>query len=334
METWWITSAPWIRVFLALVFLLAGVSKLRHRDRFAAALGALGIVHPVPRKSLEIVVPLVEAGIGAWLVSGWKPISSTLTASVGLVTLTGALVALRKTGYTGSCGCFVGDDGPVGGRQIARNGGLVGLSLLAALGAYRATGAAEAPSSPWEWSMDITATGAVLLLGGYLLLGRRVGLETTTDSAAGARGAHDPSVRRSAESAEPPSPNTEVVTPMEWKDQSGEDIVLGQPKADAQLVVFAKGGCPGCIRDRDILNRLQGQMPMELETVIVCGGDLEATKGFASAVRPPVRVVADPRWRTAVGWQVKTTPFSVLVDRQGYVRARGKLGAVLSLLKD
>jgi len=261
----------WLRALLGFVFLLAAVSKLRDARAFSAALRALGIERP----AFRIGVPLAEAVLGLWLWTGWAPRVSAVTASAVLVFLTLVLIHLRRTGYTGTCGCFIGDDGPVSTLQIVRNAILFVLSLCAGLGAVPA----------------LFAAGAVL--PALVLWGRRF----------------------------------KVAPRIELTDLAGEPVVLGQPKGDAQLVVFAMGRCPGCLRDRDLLNRLR---PPALEAVIVCGGDLEAAKEFASEVRPPVRVVADPRWRAAVAWQVTTTPFSALVDRNGHVRARGNLTSTLS----
>jgi hypothetical protein len=292
MHAWLIIGIPWLRALLGCVFLLAAVSKLRDAGGFAAALGALGIERPVFRESLKIGVPLAEAGLGLWLWAGWSPLFSAATAAVVLILLTAVLLRLRRAGYTGTCGCFIGDRGGVGASQIVRNAFLFVLSLWVGLGAYVAPG----PSPSWEQILLAAVAATVLMVT------RRVR-----------------------------APATEVAPRLELTDLAGERVVLGQPDGDAQLVVFAMGRCPACCRDRDLLNHMPEPSPM-LETVIVCGGDLEATKEFASVIRPPVRVVADPRWEAAVAWQVTTTPFSALVDRHGHVRARGKLAATLSLL--
>jgi peroxiredoxin len=314
MHTWLITSTPWLRALLGFIFLLAAVSKLRDARGFAAALGALGIERPAFRESLKIGVPLAEAGLGLWLWTGWSPLFSAVTASVVLVLLALVLVHLRRTGYTGTCGCFIGDNGAVGALQIVRNSILFVLSLWVGLGAFVIPDPFRPTSPSWERLPLLAVMATMVMLGAYVLMTRKArvprGLEIF---------------------AEPAAPPTEVTLRMELTDLAGERVVLGRPKGDAQLVVFAKGRCPGCLRDRDLLNRLPAQ-PLAFETVIVCGGDLEETKEFASEVRLPVRVVADPRWRTAAAWQVTTTPFSVLVDNHGHVRARGKLTSALSLL--
>lgn len=341
IHTWLFIGTPWLRAFLGSAFLLAAVSKLRDPRGFAAVLGALGLERPAFGESLKLGVPLAEAGLGIWLWTGWSPLYSAVTAAFVLVLLTLVLLKLRRGGYRGTCGCFIGDRGGVSTLTIVRNAILFGLSLLAGLGAYVAPRPYGSTSPSSEELPLLAVMATVAALGAYIFLtsNARVRRTAATDAASSAGGSlwsgpgleSPPLGRGFGVFAEATGPPTEVALRMELTDLAGARVVLGRPKGDAQLVVFAKGRCPGCRRDRDLLNHLPVRPPM-LEAVIVCGGDLADAKEFASEVRPPVRVVADPRWRTAIAWQVTTTPFSVLVDQHGHVQARGQLASALSLL--
>lgn len=345
MHSWFITGTPWLRALLGFVFLLAAVSKLRDPEGFAAVVDALGFVRPPFRESLKVGVPLAEAGLGIALWTGWSPLCSAVTAAVVLVLLTVVLLKLRLAGYTGTCGCFIGARGGVGTLTIVRNAVLFVLSVWAGLGAYVAQSSFRLTSTSWERPPLLALVATLVAIGGYVLLtpkARVVHEASAPGPAASPEGIlpkhlgrptpeSNPSGRGFGIFGEAAAPLTEVVPRIELTDLAGARVVLGRPKGNAQLVIFAKGRCPGCRRDRDIVNRLPVRSPM-FETVIVCGGDLEETKEFASEVSPPVRVVADPRWRTAIAWQVTTTPFSVVIDHHGRVRRRGHLASALSLL--
>lgn len=306
------TGTPWLRALLGFVFLFAAVSKVRDPAGFGGVLGALGIECPSAREGLKVGVPLAEAGLGLWLWTAWRPVVSATTAGVVLVLLTLVLVKLRRVNYTGACGCFPGEGRGVGTLTLARNVVLIMACVWAGLGAYVDPGANGFTSPSVDGLPLLGGIATVVALGAYAILTRR-----------------DP--RPGADATDEAASQSELVPPVERTDLAGARVVLGRPKSEAQLVVFAKGGCPGCIRDREVLNRLLVR-PLTCEIFIVCGGDLQATTEFASEVRMPIRVVADPRWRTAVAWRVTTTPFTVLVDRHGRVQARGPLSSALTLL--
>jgi hypothetical protein len=311
MNGWLISSIPWLQALLGSVFVLAAMSKLHDARGFRAALGALGVERRKPRERLRFAVALAEAALGVWLWAGWAPSHSAATAATLLALLLAVLLKLRRAGYTASCGCFIGESSVVGPVPIARNGALVLLALGLGLGVYLAQRAGTEPETAWERLPLLGGISTVILLGALMFLKRDAPVPgALTSDIAGL---------------------SEVVPGTVLTDMTGARLVLGRPKGEAQLVVFAKGRCPGCRRDRDLLNRLATRLRM-FETVIVCGGDLEETKEFAAEVEPAIRVVADPAWRTAIAWQVTTTPFSMLVGGHGRVRARGELASSLSLL--
>lgn len=354
MHTWLITGTPWLRRVLGGVFLFAAVSKIRDSGKFAAAIDALGVESPAFRTTLKIVVPLAEAGLGIWLWTGWNPLYAGVTALALLVLLTVALINLRRKGYRGTCGCFPGDAGAVGAAQIGRNASLVVLALWLLLAASIDPSPSGSAAPPLDELALLAGMAGVLAPGAYILRRREArsplgGKGDSTSSTEPRREAPPPGggilessgrptfeprpqQNRLEGPGEASVPAREVAPRMEWTDLGGERVEVGRPQGDAQLVVFANGRCPGCRQDREHLNRLSPR-PRAFEAIIVCGGDLEKAKEFASHVRPPVRVVADPHWRTALAWRVPETPFSVLVDHHGHVRARGTLLSTLSLLE-
>ena len=282
-------------------------------------LDALGLEARAFRGALARIVPLAEAGLGLWLLSGWSAVFSGAAAAVVLLGFTAVLLKLQRQGYTGTCGCFVTSRGRVGSMAIVRNLVLVALCLLVATASSVAQEAFDSTPSFVRPSTMLVAMSIVVPLVLYVSLASHfstIAVPTPAPSVPSRLVGHV---------------ETEIADRVEMLDLAGARIVLGRPKARSQLVVFAMGRCPGCRRDRDILNRLDIR-GSNCEVVIVCGGKLAETYEFASDVRPPVRIVADPQWQAARAWKGPTTPFSVFLDQEGRVRSRGELTDALSLL--
>jgi hypothetical protein len=104
-----------LRVVVALVFLVAGLLKSTERTQAQSSLlEAVGIEAEGARRLLVRALPVLEVGLGIWLLSGWRPIAA-VGASTGLL-VAFALVLSRAllTGHDGSCGCFGSKSGRVG----------------------------------------------------------------------------------------------------------------------------------------------------------------------------------------------------------------------------
>jgi methylamine dehydrogenase accessory protein MauD len=110
---------------------------------------------------------------------------------------------------------------------------------------------------------------------------------------------------------------------LELEDLTGEPVSVGRPRgAAAQLIVFAKNTCPKCKIALELLRSFTSEHA-PLQTIVVCGGDHAAIRDCASQVRSPLTAVADVQWEGAKAWQVSRMPFGVVLDADGFVRARG-----------
>ena len=115
------------RVFIGLVLLWAGISKVR--DRNWAATTA-----PIMQLPLEVLrfVPFVELVVGAACVAQIPFAAATANGLlIGYLVLT---INLAQRGADAPpCACFGARAEPVGWRTVARNIGLVAVSIVSVL---------------------------------------------------------------------------------------------------------------------------------------------------------------------------------------------------------
>ena len=115
-------------VVLGAVLLVSGAAKLAAGPRWAAQAAALGS----PAVAVP-VVPWLELGLGALLVTGVWRAEVALAAAVMLGAFTLLLVLRLAQGRRPPCACFgAWSTRPVGPGSVARNVVLIALALLAA----------------------------------------------------------------------------------------------------------------------------------------------------------------------------------------------------------
>lgn len=117
------------RVFLAIIFLIAGIPKIFAGKALSNSARALGVESRSGVAAVRIGVPIAETAIGIWLLAGFYPAAASFTAAAMLTVFTYALVQLRKREADG-CACFVWDDGRVGVGHLVRNLVLVTVALF------------------------------------------------------------------------------------------------------------------------------------------------------------------------------------------------------------
>ena len=300
-------AAQWGRAIVGTALLMAAASKAANGGPFRAALQWLGIHSSSSIRRVEWIVILAEALLGLWIISAWAPRASAFVASLALALLTLVLLRLKLRGYLGSCGCLGFNQIGIGYGAFLRN--LVLFGIAVSLSAFE-------PSQQ--------GTSSLLSIGSLPIL---VAIIATTAFAAITSRDRNPTLDGKTDSIAA----AEIAREMNAVDLAGAPIVVGRSQLNAQLVVFAKGRCPGCRRDRDVLNNLV-EWPPQLEAVIVCGGNIEETHEFSAEVKSHVRVVADPQWQIAIAWGVSTTPYAVLLNGDGHIRRRGQLLAALNTI--
>jgi hypothetical protein len=142
----WIVSA--LQIVLALVFVGAGAAKALRPEEFVAALRLSHLPGPVALFT-AVVVPSLEVLLAFWLILATPD-------RLPVAFLAGAALLLAFTGWMGwvearrlhvRCGCFGADGGEVGPRTIARNVGLLALTLVGWFASSRVASPLPGPSA-------------------------------------------------------------------------------------------------------------------------------------------------------------------------------------------
>ncbi|HEU4454565.1 MAG TPA: MauE/DoxX family redox-associated membrane protein [Longimicrobium sp.] len=135
-----------LRIFLGLLFVIAGLTKLLppdHRYLFEMAVSAHGLLPPAAVVWVAWLLPLFEIVLGAALVAGWRPRLAAPAAAVLLFGFLGLMFTAYFTGVQADCGCF-GFGEPIGRWTLARTGALLLVAIVVSVGAWRRRGAAPA----------------------------------------------------------------------------------------------------------------------------------------------------------------------------------------------
>lgn len=116
-------------VIVAIVLLVAGVTKLARSSLWRAQSGELGIPARV-----AVAVPFVELGVGALLMVQLQRHVLAWVAVALFVAFTGMLALRLAQGKRPPCACFGSlTSKPIGAGHIVRNVVLIGLAALAAV---------------------------------------------------------------------------------------------------------------------------------------------------------------------------------------------------------
>jgi hypothetical protein len=115
------------RIVLALVLVVAAVSKLRARRTSCAVTSA--VLGDRWGPVVTAALPWVEFGVAFMLVAWWGPIPGIVAA---ILVLGFTAVLVRANARHVPCACFGGAaDAPPGGGAILRNGALLALAIVA-----------------------------------------------------------------------------------------------------------------------------------------------------------------------------------------------------------
>ncbi len=122
-----VTTAAWL---LAAVFAIAATTKLRDPLGTRRSLGDFGLPNP---RLLALFLPATELATALLLVV--NPRLGGQCAVALLVAFTTLIVGRLMAGHHDACGCFgTWSRRPLSWRDLARNGLLIALSVIAALG--------------------------------------------------------------------------------------------------------------------------------------------------------------------------------------------------------
>ncbi|HSK28308.1 MAG TPA: MauE/DoxX family redox-associated membrane protein [Jiangellales bacterium] len=161
------------RFVLAGVFLLAGVTKLRHPAGFRAAVANYQVLPTPVVAPVAVALPWLEVVVGLALLLGVLIVPVAVLAAVVLVAFAAGIGINVRRGRTIGCGCGLARRQQVSHRLVVRNGVLAVAGVVVALAP---AGALALWPGPWVRAgsvTDLDALGvlvATLAVGGLALL--------------------------------------------------------------------------------------------------------------------------------------------------------------------
>ena len=126
-----------LRVAMGGAFVYAGYIKLSEPwQLFAANIADYEVVPMWAAKFLAHTFPWFEVVLGLLLMTGRWFRCSTVTTSLLLLFFVGLMVHAKLGGKQINCGCF-GSDEPISWKTFVRDGGMLAVSLVLTLMAFR-----------------------------------------------------------------------------------------------------------------------------------------------------------------------------------------------------
>ncbi|HVA88781.1 MAG TPA: MauE/DoxX family redox-associated membrane protein [Chloroflexota bacterium] len=107
------TIALAFRLFLAVVFLIAGGSKLAHANLFVTTVQGYKMLPDSLVRPFGLALPWIETLLALYLLVGLFTRLAAVATSALIVMFLLALGVQLAHGHTGDCGCVVGIDNPV-----------------------------------------------------------------------------------------------------------------------------------------------------------------------------------------------------------------------------
>jgi peroxiredoxin len=313
------------RLVLAVLFVVAGWSKLLDRAGTRRAVGDFG-VPPVLVGPVAVGLPIVELVVGVGMVpaltAGWSAIGA-ITLLVVFISAIGVSLA---RGRRPQCRCFGQvHSSAVGATTLVRNVALAAVAAIVLGGVVTgrnpelATLAAGVPGTGWL----VAAVGAVLIavvvIEGWFIVNlmRQQGrLLLRLDALEAAGPAH----RHHLGQPEPGLAAGSVAPEFGLSRLNGETMTLKALRSEKRpvLLVFSDPACGPCSALMPEIAGWQDRHADAVTIAILSSGDRAANESKASeaGVR---RVLLDTDSRIATEYQYVGTPSAVLVDPGGRI---------------
>jgi peroxiredoxin/uncharacterized membrane protein YphA (DoxX/SURF4 family) len=328
-----------VRVALAAVFVLAGVTKLLDLPGSRQAMRDFGLPDPYARYA-GVSLPVAELAIAVLLIPRVTAWWGALAALLLLLAFIGGMANVMRQGKAPDCHCFgqVHSE-PVGWPSVARNGVLALLALLVVV--QGPDGAGPGPIGWWESRSDAAqvalALGTIALAlfaiqgwflfqlmkqNGRLLL-RLDELEAAANAPAGTAPTADPSPRQNQGLA------TGVTAPeFSLDDLTGQTHSLASLRAAGKpvVLVFTDAKCRPCELLMPDIASWQRTYADRLTVAVVARGDIEVNRKKAETNGVSTVLVQSDK-EVSEAYNAIATPTGVLVLPGGTIGKASALGA-------
>jgi uncharacterized membrane protein YphA (DoxX/SURF4 family) len=322
-----------IRLLLAAVFLAAGIGKLRDRRQFAATLTTLGVARNWTAP-LATLIPGIEVLTGAGLLHYEIARHAATIGLLLLVLFTAVAMVSIWQGRTLECACFGSSASePVGVSTVARNAGLIALSLLLNV---HGPGAAMT-SVGTTWSM-LGAEAQMLVAVSLLLL---IALTLSTVQASRLHTAHarlasrvrlleqrQPARDGQFDGGDAGLPAGSIAPPFDLPRLEGDRASLSSLLAGGKSValIFLSAHCPACHELWSDIERWQSSGLSPVTVAAVCGGSPQ-TFELKLMGHTVSNVLLEGDAKVAAAYGISITPSAVIVGSDGTVAGASATGA-------
>ena len=307
------------RLVLALVFAVAGLTKLANTDKTREMLAGFGVGRGM-LTYLAFALPLVELSVAIALIVPPAAYTGALSALALLALFTGAILYNLAQGRHPVCNCFGQiDAAPIGPLTLVRNGVLTGLALLVVV---------AGPHAARFWRLDqligitplAALAGAAAVVALLLLLLIALAQLTILDRLSRVQMDATPSAAASAlPKASHGLSEGSLAPSFGLSDTRGDFITLEQLLAAGRPVIllFTKFDCPPCLAMADEVDRWRKNHSHLLEIVRI-SDSAEGPQGYA---------LLQARGAVAQAYDCWGTPCAVLVTADGRIGSLVAQGA-------
>jgi methylamine dehydrogenase accessory protein MauD len=324
------------RLLLALVFVVAGVTKLADRAGTRQAVVDFGVPAPLATP-LGIFLPLAELAVAAALI----PTSTAWWGAVGALALLLLFVAgigiNLARGHKPDCHCFGQlHSAPAGKSTLARNGVLAAVAAFVLWQGYESAG-----PSGFGWLGSLSIAQLVGLVVGLVvlvllmaqwwvmihLLRQNGRLMVRLEALESGHASGDAVLSRNGSQS---TAGLRVGSPapaFELLDLRGERLTLDSLRAPGQqvMLIFTDPGCDPCTELLPEIGRWQRNYADEVTISLISRGDPEENRA-KTAEHGVERVLLQQDWEVAAAYQVEGTPSAVLVRPEGTIGSSLALG--------
>jgi peroxiredoxin len=322
-----------VRFLLALVFVAAGIAKLRDRRGFARTL----VAFHAPAWFViagATLIPLVELAVGLSFLTEQYATGGAVVSVVMLAIFTTAAGANLLQGRSPDCACFgTAASEPIGPATLIRNAWLIALALFVALegpgGGFVSRGSWSAATR----NEGILGAGLVLLVLTLAALDLRAGRLRAANARLTARTAALEGQRRAQAAAPLPDigagglPVGTVAPAFDLPRLEGDRSSLAQLTGEGRPValIFLSAHCPSCHELWPDIERWQTREARRLTVAAICSGSPQTLelKLMGHAVG---NVLLEGDAQVAEAYALSLRPSAVIVGPSGTIASESAVG--------
>jgi len=322
------------RLFLALVFVVAGITKLADREGSLRAIVDFGVPTALAAP-LGLLLPLGELAVAATLLPAstawWGAVGALALLSVFIVGISINLARGRKP----DCHCFGQlHSAPAGWKTLVRNGALTAVAAFVVWEGYEG---AAGPSA-LSWLGALSTAQLVGLSGGVVVLALLAGqwtflvhllrqngrllvrLETVEATLAEGGSVLGPSQNGTPVPQAEGLPVGSEAPQFSLSGLHGETLTLEALRSSGKplMMLFTDPGCGPCNALLPDVGRWQEEHAKKLTLSLVSGGEVEENKTKASE-HGLSNVLLQKDWEVSESYEVRGTPSAVLISPDGKV---------------